>query len=208
MLFFYYCNKTTVVKSFVSFLLIYFSTSGSFAHNFLSFLNTAEIYLLHIFCVWTSIFFFFFLHAIDNNETEDGVMYLKCNYVGLYPSQMDKELGFTTRSKPRFTGKVRLCIARYRYANKIPWKNIFIVTGNKREIKHLQRQELHCWCILYLLTFWSSQFQSELNYRPLQSSSIFWRIVNAVIKRESLSIPLWNGCGDYLLLSRSFRLKS
>lgn len=30
---------------------------------------------------------------------------------------MDKELSSTTRSKLRFTGKVRLCIARYRYVN-------------------------------------------------------------------------------------------
>lgn len=30
---------------------------------------------------------------------------------------MDKELSSTTRSKPRFTGKVRLCIARYRYVH-------------------------------------------------------------------------------------------
>ncbi|XP_031705371.1 RIMS-binding protein 2 isoform X10 [Anarrhichthys ocellatus] len=29
--------------------------------------------------------------------------------------EMDKELSSTTRSKPRFTGKVRLCIARYSY---------------------------------------------------------------------------------------------
>lgn len=33
------------------------------------------------------------------------------------PLQMDKDLSSTTRSKPRFTGKVRLCIARYRYVH-------------------------------------------------------------------------------------------
>lgn len=56
---------------------------------------------------------------------------------------MDKELGFTTRSKPRFTGKVRLCIARYRYANKIT-TNIFLVKGNRLETKQVPKKDKSC----------------------------------------------------------------
>ncbi|XP_075903161.1 RIMS-binding protein 2 isoform X2 [Nelusetta ayraudi] len=49
-------------------------------------------------------------------------------------SEMDKELGFTTRSKPRFTGKVRLCIARYSYnpydgPNEHPEAELPLVAG-------------------------------------------------------------------------------
>lgn len=77
---------------------------------------------------------------------------------------MDKELGFT-RSKPRFTGKVRLCIARYRYANKIT-EDVFIVCGNRLNIeavkkkpknfqtsKNVKRQDLHYPFIEILLSF-------------------------------------------------------
>ncbi|XP_035514055.1 RIMS-binding protein 2 [Morone saxatilis] len=49
-------------------------------------------------------------------------------------SEMDKELGSTTRSKPRFTGKVRLCIARYSYnpydgPNEHPEAELPLVAG-------------------------------------------------------------------------------
>ncbi|XP_051923958.1 RIMS-binding protein 2 isoform X15 [Hippocampus zosterae] len=49
-------------------------------------------------------------------------------------SEMDKELGLTTRSKPRFTGKVRLCIARYSYnpydgPNEHPEAELPLVAG-------------------------------------------------------------------------------
>ncbi|XP_061672616.1 RIMS-binding protein 2-like [Syngnathoides biaculeatus] len=49
-------------------------------------------------------------------------------------SEMDKELGSTTRSKPRFTGKVRLCIARYSYnpydgPNEHPEAELALVAG-------------------------------------------------------------------------------
>ncbi|XP_053277861.1 RIMS-binding protein 2 [Pleuronectes platessa] len=50
------------------------------------------------------------------------------------PAQMDKELSSTTRSKPRFTGKVRLCIARYSYnpydgPNEHPEAELPLVAG-------------------------------------------------------------------------------
>uniref|UniRef100_A0A8C4P0N1 RIMS-binding protein 2 n=1 Tax=Dicentrarchus labrax TaxID=13489 RepID=A0A8C4P0N1_DICLA len=50
------------------------------------------------------------------------------------PGRMDKELGSTTRSKPRFTGKVRLCIARYSYnpydgPNEHPEAELPLVAG-------------------------------------------------------------------------------
>ncbi|XP_071338418.1 RIMS-binding protein 2 isoform X7 [Trachinotus anak] len=49
-------------------------------------------------------------------------------------SEMDKELSSTTRSKPRFTGKVRLCIARYSYnpydgPNEHPEAELPLVAG-------------------------------------------------------------------------------
>ncbi|XP_054628046.1 RIMS-binding protein 2 isoform X4 [Dunckerocampus dactyliophorus] len=49
-------------------------------------------------------------------------------------SEMDKELGSTTRAKPRFTGKVRLCIARYSYnpydgPNEHPEAELPLVAG-------------------------------------------------------------------------------
>uniref|UniRef100_UPI0037E99546 RIMS-binding protein 2 n=1 Tax=Semicossyphus pulcher TaxID=241346 RepID=UPI0037E99546 len=49
-------------------------------------------------------------------------------------SEMDKELGSTTRSKLRFTGKVRLCIARYSYnpydgPNEHPEAELPLVAG-------------------------------------------------------------------------------
>ncbi|XP_030000344.1 RIMS-binding protein 2 isoform X11 [Sphaeramia orbicularis] len=49
-------------------------------------------------------------------------------------SEMDKELRSTTRSKPRFTGKVRLCIARYSYnpydgPNEHPEAELPLVAG-------------------------------------------------------------------------------
>ncbi|KAM9821920.1 RIMS-binding protein 2 isoform 4-T4 [Syngnathus typhle] len=49
-------------------------------------------------------------------------------------SEMDKELGSSTRSKPRFTGKVRLCIARYSYnpydgPNEHPEAELPLVAG-------------------------------------------------------------------------------
>ncbi|XP_034068400.1 RIMS-binding protein 2 [Gymnodraco acuticeps] len=49
-------------------------------------------------------------------------------------SEMDKELGSTTRSKPTFTGKVRLCIARYSYnpydgPNEHPEAELPLVAG-------------------------------------------------------------------------------
>ncbi|XP_077377545.1 RIMS-binding protein 2 isoform X2 [Festucalex cinctus] len=49
-------------------------------------------------------------------------------------SEMDKELGSTTGSKPRFTGKVRLCIARYSYnpydgPNEHPEAELPLVAG-------------------------------------------------------------------------------
>nr|XP_061804439.1 RIMS-binding protein 2-like [Nerophis lumbriciformis] len=49
-------------------------------------------------------------------------------------SEMDKDLGSTTRSKPRFTGKVRLCIARYSYnpydgPNEHPEAELPLVAG-------------------------------------------------------------------------------
>ncbi|XP_069034258.1 RIMS-binding protein 2 isoform X8 [Embiotoca jacksoni] len=49
-------------------------------------------------------------------------------------SEMDKELRSTTRSKPRFTGKVRLCIARYSYnpydgPNEHPEAELPLVSG-------------------------------------------------------------------------------
>uniref|UniRef100_A0A3Q1D2P2 RIMS-binding protein 2 n=1 Tax=Amphiprion ocellaris TaxID=80972 RepID=A0A3Q1D2P2_AMPOC len=49
-------------------------------------------------------------------------------------SHMDKELSSTTRSKPRFTGKVRLCIARYSYnpydgPNEHPEAELPLVAG-------------------------------------------------------------------------------
>ncbi|XP_034397772.1 RIMS-binding protein 2 [Cyclopterus lumpus] len=48
--------------------------------------------------------------------------------------EMDKELSSTTRSKPRFTGKVRLCIARYSYnpydgPNENPEAELPLVAG-------------------------------------------------------------------------------
>ncbi|XP_037633890.1 RIMS-binding protein 2 isoform X4 [Sebastes umbrosus] len=48
--------------------------------------------------------------------------------------EMDKELSSTTRSKPRFTGKVRLCIARYSYnpydgPNEHPEAELPLVAG-------------------------------------------------------------------------------
>ncbi|XP_041792543.1 RIMS-binding protein 2 [Chelmon rostratus] len=50
------------------------------------------------------------------------------------PARMDKELSSTTRSKPRFTGKVRLCIARYSYnpydgPNEHPEAELPLVAG-------------------------------------------------------------------------------
>ncbi|XP_073322509.1 RIMS-binding protein 2 [Pagrus major] len=50
------------------------------------------------------------------------------------PARMDKELGSTTRSKLRFTGKVRLCIARYSYnpydgPNEHPEAELPLVAG-------------------------------------------------------------------------------
>ncbi|XP_044052417.1 RIMS-binding protein 2 isoform X15 [Siniperca chuatsi] len=49
-------------------------------------------------------------------------------------SEMDKELSSTTRSKPRFTGKVHLCIARYSYnpydgPNEHPEAELPLVAG-------------------------------------------------------------------------------
>uniref|UniRef100_A0A3B3TXZ9 RIMS-binding protein 2 n=1 Tax=Poecilia latipinna TaxID=48699 RepID=A0A3B3TXZ9_9TELE len=49
-------------------------------------------------------------------------------------SPMDKELSSTTRSKPRFTGKVRLCVARYSYnpydgPNEHPEAELPLVAG-------------------------------------------------------------------------------
>ncbi|XP_008415693.1 RIMS-binding protein 2 isoform X8 [Poecilia reticulata] len=49
-------------------------------------------------------------------------------------SEMDKELSSTTRSKPRFTGKVRLCVARYSYnpydgPNEHPEAELPLVAG-------------------------------------------------------------------------------
>nr|XP_046242696.1 RIMS-binding protein 2 isoform X4 [Scatophagus argus] len=49
-------------------------------------------------------------------------------------SEMDKELSTTTRSKPRFTGKVRLCVARYSYnpydgPNEHPEAELPLVAG-------------------------------------------------------------------------------
>uniref|UniRef100_A0A668APP8 RIMS-binding protein 2 n=1 Tax=Myripristis murdjan TaxID=586833 RepID=A0A668APP8_9TELE len=49
-------------------------------------------------------------------------------------SEMNKELSSTTRSKPRFTGKVRLCIARYSYnpydgPNEHPEAELPLVAG-------------------------------------------------------------------------------
>ncbi|KAM6954460.1 RIMS-binding protein 2 [Aplochiton taeniatus] len=49
-------------------------------------------------------------------------------------SEMDKELSSTTRSKPRFTGKVRLCVARYSYnpydgPNEHPEAELPLVSG-------------------------------------------------------------------------------
>ncbi|XP_071371119.1 RIMS-binding protein 2 [Centroberyx affinis] len=49
-------------------------------------------------------------------------------------SEMDKELSSTTRSKPKFTGKVRLCIARYSYnpydgPNEHPEAELPLVAG-------------------------------------------------------------------------------
>ncbi|TMS03800.1 hypothetical protein E3U43_000689 [Larimichthys crocea] len=49
-------------------------------------------------------------------------------------SEMDKEFSSTTRSKPRFTGKVRLCIARYSYnpydgPNEHPEAELPLVAG-------------------------------------------------------------------------------
>ncbi|XP_054467657.1 RIMS-binding protein 2 isoform X3 [Anoplopoma fimbria] len=53
---------------------------------------------------------------------------------GRASSPMDKELSSTTRSKPRFTGKVRLCIARYSYnpydgPNEHPEAELPLVAG-------------------------------------------------------------------------------
>uniref|UniRef100_A0A672JIF1 RIMS-binding protein 2 n=1 Tax=Salarias fasciatus TaxID=181472 RepID=A0A672JIF1_SALFA len=53
---------------------------------------------------------------------------------GRASSPMDKELRSTTRSKPRFTGKVRLCIARYSYnpydgPNEHPEAELPLVAG-------------------------------------------------------------------------------
>ncbi|XP_060927844.1 RIMS-binding protein 2 isoform X2 [Limanda limanda] len=53
---------------------------------------------------------------------------------GRSSSPMDKELSSTTRSKPRFTGKVRLCIARYSYnpydgPNEHPEAELPLVAG-------------------------------------------------------------------------------
>uniref|UniRef100_A0AAQ6AAD8 RIMS-binding protein 2 n=1 Tax=Amphiprion ocellaris TaxID=80972 RepID=A0AAQ6AAD8_AMPOC len=53
---------------------------------------------------------------------------------GSSPARMDKELSSTTRSKPRFTGKVRLCIARYSYnpydgPNEHPEAELPLVAG-------------------------------------------------------------------------------
>uniref|UniRef100_A0A3B3DN23 RIMS binding protein 2b n=1 Tax=Oryzias melastigma TaxID=30732 RepID=A0A3B3DN23_ORYME len=50
------------------------------------------------------------------------------------PAQMDKELRSTIRSKPRFTGKVRLCVARYSYnpydgPNEHPEAELPLVAG-------------------------------------------------------------------------------
>uniref|UniRef100_A0A3P8PYD0 RIMS-binding protein 2 n=1 Tax=Astatotilapia calliptera TaxID=8154 RepID=A0A3P8PYD0_ASTCA len=49
-------------------------------------------------------------------------------------SEMDKDLSSTTRSKPRFTGKVRLCVARYSYnpydgPNEHPEAELPLVAG-------------------------------------------------------------------------------
>ncbi|KAM4576541.1 RIMS-binding protein 2 isoform 3-T3 [Odontesthes bonariensis] len=49
-------------------------------------------------------------------------------------SEMEKELSSTTRSKPRFTGKVRLCVARYSYnpydgPNEHPEAELPLVAG-------------------------------------------------------------------------------
>ncbi|XP_061586739.1 RIMS-binding protein 2 isoform X11 [Cololabis saira] len=49
-------------------------------------------------------------------------------------SEMDKELSSTTRTKPRFTGKVRLCVARYSYnpydgPNEHPEAELPLVAG-------------------------------------------------------------------------------
>ncbi|XP_076010320.1 RIMS-binding protein 2 isoform X2 [Genypterus blacodes] len=49
-------------------------------------------------------------------------------------SEMEKELGSTTRSRPKFTGKVRLCIARYSYnpydgPNEHPEAELPLVAG-------------------------------------------------------------------------------
>uniref|UniRef100_A0A8D3DF57 RIMS-binding protein 2 n=1 Tax=Scophthalmus maximus TaxID=52904 RepID=A0A8D3DF57_SCOMX len=55
-------------------------------------------------------------------------------FISEVSDNMDKELSSTTRSKPRFTGKVRLCIARYSYnpydgPNEHPEAELPLVAG-------------------------------------------------------------------------------